>query len=93
MRTKTWTLIRAQKAIFFEIIVHRLPIPKEEALSLRIVDNIDLDSYRLEKKRDMSIVLANQDGEVETPQAGLGRKAELEVDSLDNIIANLMICL
>lgn len=78
----------AEKAIFFEMIVHRLPTPREEDLSLGILDNIDLDSYRLEKKSEMSIVLENKNGEVETPQAGLGRKAEIEVDSLDNIIAN-----
>lgn len=74
------------KSIFFDRLVHRLPRPKEEDLSLGILDNVDLDSYRLEKQKEMNIVLENKEGELEVQGLGVGRKGEIEIDTLDNIV-------
>lgn len=77
-----WT----SKNIFFEMLITRLPTPKEEDLSLGILNNIDLDSYRLEKQNEMDIVLENKDGKLAAQGIGLGKKSETEIDSLDNIV-------
>ncbi|HEL2509240.1 TPA: type I restriction endonuclease subunit R [Streptococcus suis] len=74
------------KSIFFERLIHRLPTPKEEDLSLGILDNVDLDSYRLEKQNEMNIVLENKEGELEVQGIGVGTKREIEIDTLDNIV-------
>ena len=71
---------------FFEQLIHRLPTPKGEDFSQGILDSIDLESYRLEKKKTMAIILEDEDGTVEGLGIGTGRKGELELDSLENII-------
>ena len=76
-----------RKVIFFEQLIHRLPTPKGEDFSQGILDSIDLESYRLEKKKTMAIILEDEDGTVEGLGIGTGRKGQLELDSLENIIA------
>lgn len=72
---------------FFEQLIHRLPTPKGEDFSQGILDSIDLESYRLEKKKTMAIILEDKDGTVEGLGIGTGRKGQVELDSLENIIA------
>jgi hypothetical protein len=43
----------------------KLPAPKEEDLSKGILEAIDMDSYRVEKKAAMKIALADEDAEIE----------------------------
>ena len=74
------------KEHLFELLVHRLPTPREDDLSKGILEAIDLESYRLEKKNEIAIVLENVDGEVATPSTGIATIIELEIDTLDNII-------
>jgi type I restriction enzyme R subunit len=67
--------------------VPKLPAPKEEDLSKGILDAIDMDSYRVEKKAAVRIQLPDQDAEIEpVPSSGGGRKAEPELDRLSNIL-------
>ena len=82
MGQKEWVI----KNIFFELLVYRLPTPREDDLSKGILEAIDLESYRLEKINEIAIVLENVDGEVATPSTGTATIIEPEIDTLDNII-------
>lgn len=74
-------------SIFLSFLVPKLPAPKEEDLSKGILEAIDMDSYRVEKKKAMCIILPDQDAEIEpVPVSGGGYKPEPELDRLSNII-------
>ena len=73
-------------SIFLNLLVPKLPAPKEEDLSKGILESIDMDSYRLEKKAAIKIQLPDQDAEIEpVPTDGGGGRAEPELDRLSNI--------
>lgn len=76
-----------RKAIFFEQLIHRLPTPEGEDLSAGILNLVDLESYRLEKKNTIDILLEDEDGSVEGLGIGAGKKNEVELDSLENIVS------
>jgi type I restriction enzyme R subunit len=74
-------------SIFLNFLIPKLPAPVEEDLSKGILEAIDMDSYRAEKKATMSISPVDTDAEIEpVPVTGGGRKAEPELDHLSNII-------
>jgi len=74
-------------SIFLNFLVPKLPAPKEEDLSKGIIEAIDMDSYRVEMRSSMDIILADQDGIVDPiPAIGGGHKPEPELDLLSNII-------
>lgn len=74
-------------SIFLNFLIPRLPAPKEEDLAKGILEAIDMDSYRAEKKATMAIALPDADAEIEPWQMnGGGRKSEPELDRLSNII-------
>jgi len=74
-------------SIFLSLLVPKLPAPKEEDLSRGILEAIDMDSYRVEKRAAMRIQLPDADAEIEPgPTMGGGRKPEPELDRLSNII-------
>ncbi len=74
-------------SIFLNFLVSKLPAPKEEDLSKGILEAIDMDSYRVEKKAVVKILLPDQNGEVEpVPTDAGGAKGEPELDRLSNII-------
>lgn len=74
-------------SIFLNFLVPKLPAPKEEDLSRGILEAIDMDSYRVEKRAAMKIQLPDTDAEIEpVPAMGGGRKPEPELDRLSNII-------
>ena len=74
-------------SIFLNFLVSKLPAPREEDLSKGILEAIDMDSYRVEKKAAMQIQLLDEDAEIEpVPTEGGGRKTEPELDRLSNII-------
>ena len=52
-------------SIFLNFLMPKLPAPKEEDLSKGILEAIDMDSYRVEKKAAMKIQLPDQDAEIE----------------------------
>ena len=74
-------------SIFLNFLMPKLPAPKEEDLSKGILEAIDMDSYRVEKKAAVQIQLPDQDAEIEpVPTTGGGRKPEPEIDRLSNIL-------
>lgn len=74
-------------SIFLNFLVPKLPAPKEEDLSKGILEAIDMDSYRVEKREAMKIQLPDADAEIEpVPTAGRGHRPEPELDRLSNII-------
>ncbi len=76
-----------KRSIFLNFLISKLPAPKDVDLSRGILDAIDMDSYRVEKRSVMSIVLPDTDAEIEpVPMSGGGYKAEPELDHLSNIL-------
>jgi type I restriction enzyme, R subunit len=74
-------------SIFLNFLIPKLPAPKEEDLAKGILEAIDMDSYRAEKKATMAIALPDADAEIEpVPTSGGGRKPEPEMDKLSNIV-------
>lgn len=74
-------------SIFLNFLIPKLPAPVEEDLSKGILETIDMDSYRAEKRATMAIALPDADAEIEpVPTSGGGRKPEPELDKLSNII-------
>src|ERR1700730_5665815 len=74
-------------SIFLNLLVPKLPAPKQEDLSKGILGSIDMDNYRVEKTADRKIALADADAEIEpAPTHGGGRKSEPELDRLSNIL-------
>ena len=76
-----------KKVIFFEQLIHRLPTPEGKDLSAGILESVDLESYRLEKKKTIDIILEDEDGRVEGLSIGAGKKKSVELDSLENIVS------
>lgn len=79
-----WT----KKSIFFELLIHRLPAPTDNEGIKKIIESIDLESYRLEKQNEINIVLENKDGEISSNNVAAARVFEPDMESLDIIIAN-----
>jgi type I restriction enzyme, R subunit len=74
-------------AIFLNFLIPKLPAPEEDDLSKGILEAIDMESYRLEVRSAMNIVLADQDAEIEpVPSSDDGRMPEPELDRLSNIL-------
>ena len=74
-------------SIFLNFLIPKLPAPKEEDLSRGILETIDMDSYRVEKRAAMAIALADEDSEIgPVPTSGGGHKPEPELDRLSNIL-------
>jgi len=74
-------------SIFLSFLVPKLPAPVEEDLSRGILEAIDMDSYRVEKREALKIQVPDEDAEiVPVPTNGGGRKPEPELDRLSNII-------
>ena len=74
-------------SIFLTFLVPKLPAPVEDDLSKGILETIDMDSYRVEKRAVRYIQLADEDAEIDpvTPEGG-GQASEAEMDRLSNII-------
>lgn len=74
-------------SIFLDLLTPKLPVPKEEDLAKGILEAIDMDSYRVEKKAAMRIALADENAEIDpVPTEGGGRRGEPELDRLSNIL-------
>jgi type I restriction enzyme R subunit len=74
-------------SIFLNFLVSKLPAPKEEDLSKGILEAIDMDSYRAEKKAAMKLTLADENAEIgPVPVSTGGGKAQPELDRLSNIL-------
>ncbi len=74
-------------SILLNLLIPKLPAPEEEDLSKGILEAIDMDSYRVEKKAAMKIALADENAEIEpVPTDAHGHKPEPELDRLSNIL-------
>ena len=74
-------------SILLNLLTPKLPAPKEEDLAKGILEAIDMDSYRVEKKAVMKIALADADAEIEpAPTDTGGGKGQPELDRLSNIL-------
>ena len=76
-----------ERSIFLDFLIPKLPAPQEDDLSRGILEAIDMDSYRAEKKATQAIMLADEDAEIDpVPAAGGGGQPEPEIDRLSNIL-------
>lgn len=74
-------------SIFLDLLTPKLPAPREEDLAKGILEAIDMDSYRIEKRAMMKIMLEDKDAEINpVPTEAGGRKPEPELDRLSNIL-------
>ena len=74
-------------AIFLNLLTPKLPAPREEDHAKGILEAIDMESYRVEKKATLKIMLEDQDAEIAAlPTESGGRKPEPELDRLSNIL-------
>ena len=74
-------------SIFMNLLIPKLPSPRDDDFSEGILDVIDLDSYRLEAQESMSIKLEDTDAEVPPVPAGKsGHIMNPEMDLLSLIL-------
>ena len=74
-------------SIFLNLLIPKLPSPRDDDFSEGILDVIDLDSYRLEAQESMSIKLEDADAEVAPVPAGsAGHIVNPEMDLLSIIL-------
>ena len=75
------------RSIFMNLLIPKLPSPRDDDFSEGILDVIDLDSYRLEAQECMSIKLEDTDAEVPPVPAGkAGHIVNPEMDLLSVIL-------
>ena len=76
-----------ERSIFLNFLIPKLPSPVDEDLSKGILETIDMDSYRVEKRAMRGIMLEDENAEIgPVPGVGGGGKGEVEVDRLSVII-------
>jgi type I restriction enzyme R subunit len=74
-------------SIVLNLLIPKLPAPTDEDLSKGILESIDMDSYRVEKKAAQKIALADDNAEIgPIPVEGGGHKPEPQLDRLSNIL-------
>jgi len=74
-------------SILLNLLLPKLPAPQEEDLAKGILEAIDMDSYRVEKKAVLKIALADQDAEIEpVPTDAGGHRPEPAMDRLSSIL-------
>jgi type I restriction enzyme R subunit len=72
---------------FLDFLIPKLPAPREDDLTAGILETIDMESYRVERREAMKIALADQDGELEpVPTAGSGSKPDPDLERLSDIL-------
>lgn len=75
-------------SIFLNLLIPKLPYPRNDDLSQGILETIDLDSYRNEARDSMAIKLEDEDSEIAPVPAGkTGHIIEPELDLLSVIIS------
>ena len=76
-----------ERSIFLNFLIPKLPSPEEDDLSRGILEAIDMDSYRVEKRATQKILLADDEGEIgPVPPPGGGGRPEPELDPLSEIL-------
>ena len=73
--------------IFLGLLIPKLPAPKETDLAAGILETIDMDSYRIEKREEISLALLDAEGELEpVPTGGGGRGVDPALARLSEIL-------
>ena len=76
-------------SIYLGFLVPKLPSPQGDDLSAGVLESIDLDSFRAEKRTAMKIALADGEAEIDpVPDAGGGGRPEPEMERLSEIVAS-----
>ena len=76
-------------AIFLDHLLPKLPAPREDDLSAGILETVDMESYRIEKREAVRIALADDDGALDpVPTGGGGPVSDPELDRLSSILQN-----
>jgi len=74
-------------SIFLNFLVPKLPAPIEEDLSKGILESIDMESYRVEKRNAIKLELPDEDAEIEpVPTEEGGHKMDPELEPLSVIL-------
>jgi type I restriction enzyme R subunit len=74
-------------SILLNLLLPKLPAPQEEDLAKGILEAINMDSYRVEKKAMLKLVLEDKDAEIApVPTSAGGRKVQPELDRLSSIL-------
>ncbi|MCL2784153.1 MAG: type I restriction endonuclease [Propionibacteriaceae bacterium] len=74
-------------SMFLGFLIPKLPAPREDDFSAGILDAIDMESYRIEKREEIRIGLADEDGQIEpVPIGSGGGKLEPDMTPLSVII-------
>lgn len=75
-------------SIFLGFLVPKLPTPREDDFSHGILETIDLDSFRVEKREAMKIALADDDGEIDPIPLGdaANGRPDPELERLSEIV-------
>lgn len=80
---------REKLSIFLNLLIPKLPSPREDDLSQGILETIDLESYRNEAREAVSIKLEDEDSVVPPVPAGkAGHIVEPEMDLLSAILTD-----
>lgn len=76
-----------KRSIFLNFLALKLPSPTEDDLANGILEAIDMDSYRAEKRAMQKIALPDEDAEIgPVPVPGGGHAPDAELDRLSNIV-------
>ena len=76
-----------KRSIFLNFLIPKLPSPREDDLSRGILEAIDMDSYRVEKRATQRIILVDEEGEMgPVPMSSAGGRPEPELDRLSQIL-------
>ena len=74
-------------SIFLTLLIPKLPSPPEDDLSAGIIQAVDMDSYRVEKKDALKIPLPDADAAIAPlPVDKGGRKPEVDIATLTQIL-------
>ena len=75
-------------SIFLNLLIPKLPAPRDSDLSEGILESIDLDNYRLEARESMSIALDDSDTEIApVPTSKGGHTTNPEIELLSDIVS------
>ena len=76
-----------ERSIFLNFLIPKLPAPHEPDLSKGVLEMIDMESYRVEKKAMRELVLEDDDAEIDpVPGEGGGKRREAELEPLSIIL-------
>ena len=72
---------------FLNFLIPKLPAPREDDLSRGILEDVDIDSYRVEVRASMHVIVPDADSEIgPVPTQGGGHIPVPELDRLSNIL-------